>query len=112
MDAEIEAKKETDGEVSLGDIVESEFTEEREGRKVFLYFECHLVKMGNPTLLEINDWNNIKSQLSRYTHTPGCLKGSQRPYFSSAMGNWVYINKNTNSSINTSNDMLFFCFSS
>ena len=52
MDAEIEAKKETDGEVSLGDIVESEFTEEREGRKVFvLYFECHLVKLGNPTLL-------------------------------------------------------------
>ena len=37
MDAEIEAKKETDGEVSLGDIVESEFTEEREGRKVFFY---------------------------------------------------------------------------
>ena len=46
MDTEIEAKKETDGEVSLGDIVESEFTEEREGRKVFvLYFECHLVKL-------------------------------------------------------------------
>ena len=40
MDAEIEAKKETDGEVSLCDIVESEFTEEREGRKVsFLYYE-------------------------------------------------------------------------
>ena len=37
MDAEIKAKKETDGEVSLGDIVESEFTEEREGRKVFFY---------------------------------------------------------------------------
>ena len=37
MDAEIEAKKETDGEVSLGDIVESEFTEEREGRKVFFF---------------------------------------------------------------------------
>ena len=34
MDAGIEAKKETDREVSLGDIVESEFTEEREGRKV------------------------------------------------------------------------------
>ena len=52
MDAEIEAKKESDGEVSLGDIVESEFTEEREGRKVFfLYFECHLDKKGNPTLL-------------------------------------------------------------
>ena len=52
MDAEIKAKKETDGEVSLGDIGESEFTEEREGRKVFfLYLECHLFKMGNPTLL-------------------------------------------------------------
>ena len=38
MDAEIEAKKESDGEVSLGDIVESEFTEEREGRKVFFVF--------------------------------------------------------------------------
>ena len=38
MDAEIKAKKETDGEVSLGDIVESEFTEERERRKVFFVF--------------------------------------------------------------------------
>ena len=38
MDAEIEAKKESDGEVSLGDIVESEFTEERERRKVFFVF--------------------------------------------------------------------------
>ena len=49
MDTEIEAKKETNGEVSLGDIVESEFTEEREGRKVkLLDFECH-VKLENPT---------------------------------------------------------------
>ena len=37
MDAEIEAKKESDGEVSLGDIVQSEFAEEREGRKVKLF---------------------------------------------------------------------------
>ena len=55
MDAGIEAKKETDREVSLGDIVESEFTEEREGRKVKLFRFWMSCQIGESYVLR-NEW--------------------------------------------------------
>ena len=55
MDTEIEAKKETNGEVSLGDIVESEFTEEREGRKVKLFRFWMSCQIGESYILR-NEW--------------------------------------------------------
>ena len=67
----------------------SSLRKEKEER-YFLYFECHLVKMGNPTLLWISDWNNIKpNSLGTHIHL-AAWRGAKGPTFPLS---WVYIKK-------------------